>query len=41
MGGDCSTYGEKILVHTCRLLKGHDEGKRQFARPRNIWNDNI
>jgi hypothetical protein len=40
MGGECSTYREKILVHTCRLLKGCQEGKRQFVRPRSIWNDN-
>jgi hypothetical protein len=40
MGGECSTYGEKILLHACRLLKGHHEGKRQFVRPRNIWNNN-
>jgi len=27
-GGEFSTYGKKILVHGCRLLKGHHERKR-------------
>jgi hypothetical protein len=39
MGGECSTYGERSGVY--RVLLGKLEEKRQLARPRLRWEDNI
>jgi hypothetical protein len=39
MGGECSTYGERIGAY--RILVGRPEGRRQVGRPRHRWEDNI
>ena len=39
MGGECSTYGEKIGVY--RVLVGKPEGKRPLGRPRRSWENNV
>ena len=39
MGGACSAYGKRRVVH--RVLVGKIESNRPLGRPRNIWEGNI
>ena len=41
MGGTCSTYGGGERRGAYRVLVGKPEGKSEFRRPRNIWENNI
>jgi hypothetical protein len=39
VGGTCGTHGKGRGIYS--VLVGRPEGKRQFGRPRRIWEDNI